>query len=449
MKCSLVLLAAMAVAILFYYGLDLLVGNLLEEYLQTSVYMERATDRAADKLQKYVAKNEIASDDKEGLNKWSRDHMLVYYTVLVDGRVTYASYLANGGIIAESEEDIAAFEAGSTYLTEEDFGAGERKYEVEFADGTGQVYLQGLFEYQFYLIAHYTELFLSALLFLSVFLVFLQKKLKYVHQLESEVKILEGGGLDKEITVAGMDELSELAYGLDQMRLNLKESMNEKEELLKANNSLVTGMAHDLRTPLTSLLLYTELLSKKKYTDEKEMELYLEKTALKAIQIKHMSDQLFERFYIAQDEEVLLEPPCSLRSVLEERLSDLVMFLESQGFFVECSIHWPDVKLSVVSEYMDRILDNIASNLQKYADAAVPVKMDMKLILAQESHMEEEKSCVRLRIRNKRKACCDKVESTNLGVANMQQMVGKMNGKCMAKEEGDAYEIRIFLPVIS
>lgn len=98
-----------------------------------------------------------------------------------------------------------------------------------------------------------------------------------------------------DIQFADGDELSELAFGLEQMRLSLNENIREKEEIMEVNNRLVTGMAHDLRTPLTALLLYTELLSQGKYKDEKEMEQYLKKTANKANQIKQMSDDLFER----------------------------------------------------------------------------------------------------------------------------------------------------------
>ena len=486
MKCSLVLIAAMAASILFYYVSNQAVARLLDTYFQVSVYIERATDRTAAKLQKYITDNKLASDDVEGLNKWTRKHILVYYTVFMDDRMTYTSYYADdtdevsigagetvydtssetagliddaaaaeeagaddGGMAEDSmvDDESGVVTAESAYMIEEMYGNEAKQYNMEFADGSGQVYLLGLFEYQFYLIAHYIELALSALLFLLIFLAFLQKKLKYVRQLENEVKILEGGGMDKEITVKGMDELSSLAFGLNQMRMSLDENMKAKEELLQANNSLVTGMAHDLRTPLTSLLLYTELLSKKKYKDEKEMEQYLEKTALKANQIKSMSDQLFKQFYISRDDKIIPEQPHSIRSVLEERLSDLMMFLESQGFTVKCSISWPDAKISVVSEYMDRILDNIASNLLKYADKSEAVEIMAGLYTGPEK-MKMEESCMYLRIRNKDKACCNGVESTNLGVLNIKRMMGKMNGRCTVEEMENTYEISMFLPVV-
>ena len=58
----------------------------------------------------------------------------------------------------------------------------------------------GFFDYEIYAAANYIELGVSVLLFLFIFLFFLQRKIRYVHQLEEEVKILEGGGMDKQIT---------------------------------------------------------------------------------------------------------------------------------------------------------------------------------------------------------------------------------------------------------
>lgn len=440
MKFSLVLLAAMVVSVFFYYAFDNASIRALETYFETSAYIDEACDRSAEKLQKYVSRNNISSDDTEGLNIWSNKHKLVYYSVVMDGYVTYSSYYADTEI---KQDEAVSTESEPAYSMDTFYGDSTRQYDIEFADGMGKVYLFGLFDYQFYVVANYVSLGVSALLFLVIFLVFLQRKLKYVRQLEDEVKILEGGGMDKEITVKGSDELSELANGLNQMRVSLKESMREKEELMEVNNSLVTGMAHDLRTPLTSLLLYTELLAKGKYKDEAEMHQYLNKTAVKANQIKSMSDQLFERFYITGKDEAALEAPQKVRSVFEGRLSDFLMFMESQRFEVECTTDWPEKKLTVSGGFIDRILDNIASNLRKYADSGEKLMISLRF-----EDSSERPGYVTLNIRNRIKHNPDGVESTQVGVENIRQMMSKMRGECVVTEDGEYYEMRLLFPVV-
>ena len=74
-------------------------------------------------------------------------------------------------------------------------------------------------------------------------------------------KFLEGGNLDYKITVSGKNELSSLAKGLDDMRIAFKEKNDNEIQMLKANKRIITEMSHDLRTPLTSVMLYSDILS--------------------------------------------------------------------------------------------------------------------------------------------------------------------------------------------
>ncbi len=437
MKATLVMLAAMGISVIFYYAVNYFIGSALDSYFASSSYIERQTDKTAEEFQDYVTKNQISSSDTEALNAWGSDNPLIYYVILKGGKVIYPSEYKEDEMMIP---DDAAEDSSPPAAEEESYYESDSQlYDIQFADGAGRLYVVGFFDYEIYAAANYIELGVSVLLFLFIFLFFLQRKIRYVHQLEEEVKILEGGGMDKQITVKGGDELSELAFGLEQMRLSLNENIREKKEIMEVNNRLVTGMAHDLRTPLTALLLYTELLSQGKYKDEKEMEQYLKKTAHKANQIKQMSDDLFERFYITKNEDIMLEVPEKLCYIFENRLSDLVMFLHSQGFRVDCDTDWPEVKLSVLPEYMDRILDNIASNLLKYADKTEPVT----IVFSMQDQPEKQITMI---IRNKIDQNPEDVSSTCVGVANIEQMMHKMKGTCKVENDGQFYEISLVFP---
>ena len=195
-----------------------------------------------------------------------------------------------------------------------------------------------------------------------LFLLLIQKKINYIKQLEREVKVLETGGLCHAVTVKGKDELASLAIGLNEMRSTLDNNFKMVQELSQANTDLVTELSHDLRTPLTALLLYLELLEKKKYKDEASMMQYLNKASEKAREVKTMSDDLFERFLITGDKDVKLESPCKPKYVFEDSLSDVIIFLESQGFQTASEIEWSSSKISVSSDYINRIMNNINSS---------------------------------------------------------------------------------------
>ena len=78
--------------------------------------------------------------------------------------------------------------------------------------------------------------------------------------LHDEIEILEGGSLDYPITVKGKDELSELAEGLDCMRVSFQGMIEREANIVQENQKMITEMSHDIRTPVTSIMLYTEIL---------------------------------------------------------------------------------------------------------------------------------------------------------------------------------------------
>ena len=122
------------------------------------------------------------------------------------------------------------------------------------------------------------------------------------------------------------------------MRCAIKERQQKEEEAGKANRELVTAMSHDLRTPLTSLLGYVDILQMEKGEDRGQQRKYLNSIRDKAYQIKELSDKLFEYFivYGRKREELEAEEVNGaefLGQIVEESLFDM----ESEGFDIRRS----------------------------------------------------------------------------------------------------------------
>ena len=90
----------------------------------------------------------------------------------------------------------------------------------------------------------------------------MQEDLKYIQCLKEEVDVISKGNLQEHVTVTGNDELAQLAGGLERMRQTLIQKEQSEQELRAAQEKLVLGMSHDLRTPLTGLMTYLEILKK-------------------------------------------------------------------------------------------------------------------------------------------------------------------------------------------
>ena len=219
-----------------------------------------------------------------------------------------------------------------------------------------------------------------------------------------------------------------------QLQSFLEEAAQQKQEMKLAQQNLVLGMAHDLRTPLATLLTDLELL-KRQETKIDQLN-YADRALTKTLEIRALSDQLFEYFLASSDQPVELEPWESAEYALGDYLSELYLYLSQDGFQIQTGeLFAEETKVRIHVEYMSRIINNIFSNIQKYADRSAPVILsteitdDMLII-----------SC-----KNKI-APASTHSGTGIGVKNIALMMQKMNGKQEHCSTHGWYEILLYFP---
>ena len=106
------------------------------------------------------------------------------------------------------------------------------------------------------------EFFAAGLvLFIAFFVLMSAGTLRYMSRISQAVNQIAAGNLDTYIPVKGSDELGRLANNINQMAIKLKKSIEEEREAERTKNDLITSVSHDLRTPLTSILGYLDLIS--------------------------------------------------------------------------------------------------------------------------------------------------------------------------------------------
>jgi signal transduction histidine kinase len=264
----------------------------------------------------------------------------------------------------------------------------------------------------------------------------IRKEVKYIQQISCSVTQIELGSLNSEIPVKGMDELGTLAHGLDQMRIALIAKEENEKQMKSAQDKLVLGMAHDLRTPLTGLMTFLEIARKQQTL--KECIYYIDKAYIKTTQIRDLSNQLFEFFLISSEQPMKLEEPENLEYALGEYLSELCGLLEMDGYQVLIDhLYWEPVQIQICIDYAGRIIDNLVSNIKKYADQTVPVELSS----------EYNASYASITIRNKSAKANQYVHGTGIGVKNIRAMMAQMNGICHICIEPDYYSMTLSFPI--
>lgn len=264
-----------------------------------------------------------------------------------------------------------------------------------------------------------------------IILLGVRRKILYLNRLSRDIGILEGGNLGYEVYVQGNDEISDLAAGLNSMRISFKKQIEEVECLTRANQKMVTEISHDLRTPLTSVLLYAEILLNGKYGEEGNKQKYLNKIIKKIQHMKDLSDRLLAYSVYSTGEKYIPAEYVPLHSGLYDELSDMCSYLEDQGLKVKENLQWEEGDVFIYGEYLTRILDNVSSNILKYADTQA-------LVLVWDEYYTDE---IWITFEN---ACGQKtrdLESYSIGIRNVKMMMEEMGGNCEVAQGREQFRI--------
>lgn len=416
------LLVASFSALIVFFLLDFAGKYFIRNNFEETDYIEKKNQDYVEKLQEFIKEEKLTIKDTDKLASWVKSQKLIFIQVYKDEIQVFNSEYPTQDVW---EEEIAA----GNY-------AWESFYMVDFADGPAEVVITGAYTYQLYNYTMIGELIVSFLFFLSFVLLGIRRKMDYIRKLSDEIEILEGGSLDYKITVKGKDEIAALAEGLDSMRLSFGRLIRQEAEMVRENQRIVTEMSHDLRTPITSIMLYTEILKKNKNVNSEQVKEYLDKVDEKAYRMKQLADHLIEYSLLAGEKEIELEEPEQFEVLFYDLFSEICSYLEQKGFQVVVQVEWFESFHRVSTAYIVRILDNITSNIVKYADPLEPVK----IISLEEGKM------VGFRFENTIRPMDEKEESTGIGIQNIKNMIKKMGGNCTVEEEGNRFCLILMFP---
>lgn len=418
-----VLLSLLAAAAVF--GLCVRLGDfIMEKTVYGQPIVEQMTDRQFTQLQRYVAREEIGPQNIHRLNAWCSQAERIYLVIYLGGQMLYES-------VQGTEELTVAYDV--------DGENPEWEYALTLSDGSvAQAFLYYYAGDAFFYWSTGLSGLLAFLVFSLCFVSLVHRKLRYVQKLKEELDILAGGDLEHPVTVKGEDELGELAGGIDQMRRSILAHQAAESQMRRANSQLVTAMSHDLRTPLTALLAYLELMERGKYDGEGQLHHFIRRSLDKTMQIKSMADKLFEYFlvYSSEWEEPALEQ-VDADGLIQQFWGEYSFSLESRGFLVRTELAPLNGSLPANIDLLRRAFDNLYANLLKYADPARPVEIVCRREGAQ----------LRLDLRNDISARRDEKESTNIGLNTCQRILQYHGGSFSAQEAEGRFQVLLTLPL--
>ncbi len=294
-----------------------------------------------------------------------------------------------------------------------------------------------------------------------IIFLFIHFVIKYILKYDSlatviyDLEEIKKGNMELEVEYGDDKQISELAKGINDLRLNYKNSIEEGIRNEKLKTELISNVSHDLKTPLTSIINYVNILQRDDISEEDKKE-YIKILETKSYRLKRLIDDLFEVSKMNSGKIDLYKIDIDIIQLIYQSIMEVEdLYIEKK---MEFKVKAPDeIKMSVDPEKMSRVFQNLATNSLKYGlentriyvnikDFEDRAEISFKNVSAFELDFDESQILERFargdRSRN------STIEGSGLGLAIAKTIVELHEGLFKVECEGDLFKAYVILPKI-
>ncbi len=202
--------------------------------------------------------------------------------------------------------------------------------------------------------------------FSVTFLLLQRKSMNYITRLSSAIQNISEGDLNTVVEVIGDDEFSAMAANLNKMVADIRQLMDKEREAERTKNELITNVAHDLRTPLTSIIGYLELLSGPASLTPEMKKKYLDITYTKAKRLEKLIEDLFGFTKLNYGKVSMKVSKVDIVKLLSQLLEEFYPNFMDKNLAYELQSDVPAKTISADGNLLARLFDNLINNAIKY-----------------------------------------------------------------------------------
>jgi signal transduction histidine kinase len=264
-------------------------------------------------------------------------------------------------------------------------------------------------------------------------------------------RALANGEFEPDLEIKGKSVIAKLAEDINKMKYGVKTSQKAQAKSERLKTELITNVSHDLRTPLTSIITYTELL-KNPGLAEDERSAYIEIIDRKSQRLKVLIDDLFEASKMASGSIELSKQKVDIVQLLQQSLAE---YNESiQDSQVQFRITNPDspVYAFVDGQKLWRVFDNLIGNIINYSfentRAYINIKTEQNhviIMFKNISKYELSEDTDELFERFKRGDESRYTDGSGLGLAIAKSIIDLHEGTLDIDVDGDLFKVTITL----
>jgi signal transduction histidine kinase len=298
----------------------------------------------------------------------------------------------------------------------------------------------------------FLALYIPAILMIGLpLLILIIKRTGYFNQILLNASALAKGEFKSDLNIIGRSIFAHLAEDINQMKHGVKTSKNAQAKSERLKTELITNVSHDLRTPLTSIITYSDLLKNPELTED-ERNAYIEIIDRKSKRLKVLIDDLFEASKMASGAIELTKAKVDIVQLLQQSLAEYNESMEDSQ--VQFRVSNPDhpIYAFVDGQKLWRVFDNIIGNITKYSlensRAYINVKEEnhqVSITFKNISKYELSENIDELFERFKRGDESRHTDGSGLGLAIAKSIIDLHEGTLDIDVDGDLFKVTVIL----
>lgn len=280
------------------------------------------------------------------------------------------------------------------------------------------------------------------------------KKSLDISVINDGLKKINSGELEYKLSDIGEREVKELVDNINQIREGYIIALNEKVRNEKLKTELISNVSHDLKTPLTSIINYVNILNNSNITEDERND-YLTILDRNSKRLKTLIEDLFEVSKLNSGKMTIEKHEIDIVSLVYQGVGEYSNLYEEKNMEFKVSTNEDEIFVDLDGKLMSRVFENIIVNALKYSLNNTRVYID---IISKENsvevsfknisnyEMDFNAEDIIERFARADKSRNSSIEGSGMGLAITKSIVELHNGSIKIEVEGDMFKIYLIIP---
>lgn len=216
--------------------------------------------------------------------------------------------------------------------------------------------------------------------FIIYFLLFIKRIVKDMTYISDRIIDIADGKSDEKIIIERQDEIGEIAGRINEMTAQINQLIKSERDALQSNKDLIACVAHDLRTPITSVKGYLDLALDTKHYDLEQRQKYVRIAQTKANRLEYLIHDLFNYTKLTSGEITLHRSKIDLVQLVEQMVEEFYPLFQEEELECTTKYNISYLEMNMDGELIARAVQNLLSNAIKYGKDGKHVYVELECL---------------------------------------------------------------------